>query len=229
MSKTNDSGGERPYHHGDLRRAIVNAALDVLSETQSTEFSLRELARRAGVTHNAPYKHFADKRELLAAVSAVGFDLLAKRLTRAMQAQTSPRAGLFAIARDYVRHGVENPALYRLMFGGYLTGPDDQRPAIEIAAAEKTRGLLADAIGQGALGRPLPMTPRNERTIAAAILIFWSLMHGLTLLLVDRLVGPSRKTDELSESVLQGMLEGLAKRIPALPAGVWVGPREPAK
>ena len=65
--------------------------------------------------------------------------------------------------------------------------------------------------------------------IAAGILIFWSLMHGLTLLLVDGLVGPSRKTDELSESVLQGMLDGLAKRIFALPAGVWVGPREPAK
>ena len=229
MSKANVTAGERPYHHGDLQRAIVNAALEVLSETQSTEFSLRELARRAGVTHNAPYKHFADKRELLAAVSAVGFDLLAKRLTGAMQGQTSPRARLFAIARDYVRHGVENPALYRLMFGGYLTGPDDERPAIEIAAAEKTKGLLADAIAQGALGRPLPKTPRNERKIAAAILIFWSLMHGLTLLLVDRLVGPSRKTDELSESVLQGMLEGLAKKIPALPAGVWVGPREPAK
>ena len=72
---------------------------------------------------------------------------------------------------------------------------------------------------QGALGRPLAKTLRNERKIAAAILIFWSLMHGLTLLLVDRLVGPSRNTDELSESVLQGMLEGLAKRIPALPAG----------
>ena len=115
------------------------------------------------------------------------------------------------------------------MFGGYLTGPDEARPAIEIAAAEKTKALLADTIAQGALGRPLPKTPRNERKIAAAILIFWSLMHGLTLLLVDRLVGPSRKTDELSESVLQGMLEGLAKRIPALPSGTWVGPREPAK
>ena len=92
MSKANVTAGERPYHHGDLQRAIVNAALEVLSETQSTEFSLRELARRAGVTHNAPYKHFADKRELLAAVSAVGFDLLAKRLTDAMQGQTSPRA-----------------------------------------------------------------------------------------------------------------------------------------
>jgi AcrR family transcriptional regulator len=229
MSKVKITAEERPYHHGDLHRAIVNAALEVLSETQSTEFSLRELSRRAGVTHNAPYKHFADKRELLAAVSAVGFDLLAKRLTDAVQGHTGPRARLFAIAADYVRHGVENPALYRLMFGGYLTGPDDARPAIEIVAAEKTKALLADAIAHGALGRPLPKTPGNERKIAAAILIFWSLMHGLTLLLVDGLVGPSRKTDELSESVLQGMVEGLARRIPALPASVWVGPREPVK
>ena len=60
---------ERPYHHGDLRRAIVTSALELLRETRSLEFSLRELARRAGVSHNAPYKHFADKRELLAAVS----------------------------------------------------------------------------------------------------------------------------------------------------------------
>ncbi len=229
MRKSNVRAGERPYHHGDLQRAIVDAALEVLGETQSTEFSLRELARRAGVTHNAPYKHFADKDELLAAVSAVGFDLLAKRLTRAVRAQTSPRAGLFAIARDYVRHGVENPALYRLMFGGYLTGPDEARPAIEVAAAEKTKELLADTIARGALGRPLAKTLRNERAIAAALLVFWSLMHGLTLLLVDRLVGPSRNTDELTESVLQGMLEGLAKRIPALPSGTWVGPREPVK
>ena len=55
---------ERPYHHGDLRHAIVQAALEILRETQSLEFSLRELARRAGVSHNAPYKHFSDKREL---------------------------------------------------------------------------------------------------------------------------------------------------------------------
>jgi AcrR family transcriptional regulator len=229
MNKASITAGGRPYHHGGLHRAIVKAALEVLSETQSTEFSLRELSRRAGVTHNAPYKHFADKRELLAAVSAVGFDLLARRLTDAIHGQTSPRARLFAIARDYVRHGVENPALYRLMFGGYLSGPADDRPAIEIAAAEKTKALLADAIAHGALGRPLPKTPRNERKIAAAILVFWSLMHGLTLLLVDGLVGPSRKTDELSESVLQGMLEGLATRIPVLPLGSWVGPRGPGK
>jgi len=79
MSKAKITAEERPYHHGDLHRAIVNAALEVLSETQSTEFSLRELSRRAGVTHNAPYKHFADKRELLAAVSAVNHSQPGKR------------------------------------------------------------------------------------------------------------------------------------------------------
>jgi Tetracyclin repressor-like, C-terminal domain len=129
------------------------------------------------------------------------------------------------MARAYVRHGVENPALYRLMFGGYLTGPDERRPAIERAAAEKTKVPLADAIINGALGRAIPNTPRNERKIAGALLIYWSLLHGPPLLLVDRLVGPRGKSDELSESVWQGMLDGLAARIPALPPGTWVGPR----
>jgi AcrR family transcriptional regulator len=229
MTKPNTSAEDRPYHHGDLQRAIVSAALEVLSETQSTEFSLRELARRAGVSHNAPYKHFAEKRVLLAAVSAVGFQLLAKRITDATERLSNPRARLAAIARAYVRQGVENPALYRLMFGGYLTSPDDGRPAIERAAAEQTKELLAGAIIDGALGRPIANTARNERKLASAILIFWSQMHGLTLLLVDGLVGPSAKADELSESVLQGMLDGLATRIPAIPAGTWIGPPAPAK
>jgi AcrR family transcriptional regulator len=229
MSKPNSTAEERSYHHGDLQRAIVSAAIKVLSETQSTDFSLRELARRAGVSHNAPYKHFADKRELLAAVSAVGFDQLAKRMTDATTRLSNPRARLLAMARAYVRHGVENPALYRLMFGGSLTGPDEGRPAIERAAAEKMRTLVVDAIVRGALGSAIAKTPRTERKITGATLIFWSLMHGLTLLLVDRLVGPRGKSDELSESVWQGMLDGLAARIPTLPPGTWVGPRAPAK
>src|SRR4029077_17911700 len=92
---------ERPYHHGDLRRAIVNAALEILHETQSLEFSLRELARRAGVSHNAPYKHFVDKRELLAAVSAAGFETLTNRMAREMEKLGDPRERLFAMLRAY--------------------------------------------------------------------------------------------------------------------------------
>jgi AcrR family transcriptional regulator len=224
MTNTQSNLPDRPYHHGDLRRAIVTAALDILSETQSHEFSLRELARRAGVSHNAPYKHFADKRELLAAVSTAGFERLAQRMSNAMM-HGNARAQFFAMLRAYVQHGVENPALYRLMFGGYLRTPDDGRPAIERAAAERTKALLAGVIVDGALGRAIPDTPRNERKIAGAILACWSLVHGLTLLLTDGLVGPSEKYDALGDTVLQGMLDGLASKLPALPPGTWVGPQ----
>lgn len=218
---------ERPYHHGDLRRAIVKAALEILHETQSLEFSLRELARRAGVSHNAPYKHFADKRELLAAVSAAGFEALTKRMAREIAGLDNARERLFAMLRAYIDHGVENPALYSLMFGGYLGGPDRNRPAIELAEAEKAKAMLAGVIVAGGLGRVIPQTPRNDRKIAGAILACWSLVHGLTLLLADGLVGPKNKSGALGDRLVQGMLDGLAAELPALPPGTWVGPQGP--
>ena len=225
MAKTQPH--ERPYHHGDLRRAIVKAALEILSETQSLDFSLRELARRAGVSHNAPYKHFADKRELFAAVSAAGFEMLTKRMAREIAGRRDAREQLFAMLRAYIDQGIENSALYSLMFGGYLSSPGDGRPAIERAAAERTKVLLTGVIVEGALGRAIPDTPRNERKIAGAILACWSLVHGLTLLLADGLVGPTKKSAELGESLVQGMLDGLAAELPALPPGTWVGPQVP--
>jgi AcrR family transcriptional regulator len=226
MAKTQNhktQNHERPYHHGDLRRAIVTAALEILRETQSLEFSLRELARRAGVSHNAPYKHFADKRELLSAVSAAGFETLTKRMAHETGRHSNAREQLFAMLRAYIDHGVENPALYSLMFGGYLTGPNHGRPAIELAEAEKTKALLAGVIAAGGLGRAIPDT--NERKIAGAILACWSLVHGLTLLLADGLVGPKKKAGALGDSLVQGMLNGLAAELPILPPGTWIGPQ----
>jgi AcrR family transcriptional regulator len=225
MAKPRSNLPDRPYHHGDLRRAVVTAALEILSETQSHDFSLRELARRAGVSHNAPYKHFAEKRDLLAAVSAAGFEALTKRMNVEAAKASQPRAQLFAVLRAYIRYGVANPALYRLMFGGYLSGPDDGRPAIERAAAETAKALLAGLIRDGALGKAIPDTPRNERKIAGAILACWSLVHGLTQLIADGLVGPDKKSEELCEALLRGMLDGLTAKCPTLPLGTWVGPQ----
>jgi hypothetical protein len=130
---------------------------------------------------------------------------------------------LFAMLRAYIDHGVENPALYSLMFGGYLTGPNHGRPAIELAEAEKTKALLAGVIAAGGLGRAIPDT--NERKIAGAILACWSLVHGLTLLLADGLVGPKKKAGALGDSLVQGMLDGLAAELPILPPGTWIGPQ----
>jgi AcrR family transcriptional regulator len=214
---------ERAYHHGDLRGAIVRAALEILSETQSVEFSLRELARRAGVSHNAPYKHFAEKRELLAAVSSAGFERLTHRMSDAIAGQANARAQLFALLRAYIQHGVENPALYKLMFGNYLSSPNHGRPAMERAAAETTKDLLIGVIVKGGLGRAIPNTSRNQRKIAGAFLACWSLVHGVTMLLADRLVGPRKISDELGDTLVQGMLDGLASKLPALPPGTWIG------
>lgn len=103
------------------------------------EFSLRELTRRAGVSHNAPYKHFADKREMLAAVSAVGFEQLADEMRKAQAGPTDPRKRLVVLMRAYVRSGVTNPVLYRLIFGGLLTEKGNRRPPIERNAATGCR------------------------------------------------------------------------------------------
>jgi AcrR family transcriptional regulator len=219
------SSDVRRYHHGDLRRAIVTAAVELLSETQSVDFSLRELARRAGVSHNAPYKHFADKSELLAAVSAAGFNLLTTGIAEEIASIGNPRAQLFVMLRTYIRFGVDNPALYRLMFGGYLSGPDSSRPAIERAAGDKLREQLQRVIIDGALGQPIDGVVRNARKIAGAILPCWSLVHGLTLLMVDGLVGPKEKAGKLCESLVQGIIEGLEENFPTLPPGTWVGPQ----
>jgi len=129
--------------------------------------------------------------------------------------------------RAYIDHGVENPALYSLMFGGYLGGPDRSRPAIELGEAAKAKALLAGVIIAGGLGHAIPHSPRNERKIAGAILACWSLVHGLTLLLADGLVGPKNKAGPLADSLVQGLLDGLAAELPTLPPATWVGPQGP--
>jgi len=149
--------------------------------------------------------------------------MLTKRMAREIGRHGNARDQLFTMLRAYIDHGVENPALYSLMFGGYLTGPNHGRPAIELAEAEKTKALLAGVIAAGGLGRAIPDT--NERKIAGAILACWSLVHGLTLLLADGLVGPKKKAGALGDSLVQGMLNGLAAELPILPPGTWIGPQ----
>src|ERR1700684_3590235 len=112
------------YHHGDLRPALIESALALVTEEQDWTFSLRELARHAGVSHNAPYNHFADKRDLLGAVAAVGFERLRGDLLSATAGTEAADAALAITGRVYVDFGIGNPGLYRLMFGSELAGPD---------------------------------------------------------------------------------------------------------
>src|SRR5277367_2647794 len=132
-----------PYHHGDLRRALIGTALQLVTEEQDWTFSLREVARRAGVSHRAPYNHFPEKLDLLAAIAAVGFERLREGLQRATIGIADPGALLVAICRTYVRLGLANPALYRLMFGPALSDAGSlDRPTVARQTGAEARAVL---------------------------------------------------------------------------------------
>lgn len=150
------------YHHGDLRPALLRAAAKVLEREGAAALSLRDLARRAGVSHNAPYRHFRDREALLADLAAEGFQMLGEALAR-----TSGRA----MGEAYVGFALEHPQRFRLMFGGYL--PFSRHRELARAAARPYEALLAAFRAQ-------PMAD-PEKAAAAA----WSLVHGLAHLLLD--------------------------------------------
>ncbi|MEV5352016.1 TetR/AcrR family transcriptional regulator [Streptomyces sp. NPDC052693] len=166
-------GDLRRYHHGDLRRAVLTAALDVIAAEGPSALSLRDLARRAGVSHAAPAHHFKDRAGLLTAIAAEGFGLLATALGEA--------ADLKEAGVRYVRFARENPAHFQVMFTPELLRSGD----LELATA---RALAGDAL-RTAVGAVPPEGRGADARLAGVAA--WSLAHGFaTLLLGHNLDGP---------------------------------------
>jgi AcrR family transcriptional regulator len=148
------------YHHGDLRAALLRAAAELLEKQGLAALSLREVARRAGVSHNAPYRHFPNREALLAGLAAEGFRMLADG-----QASGGRERGL-----AYVRFALEHPQRFRLMFGGVL--PIGEYAELREEGRRAYQGLED---GFRELGE-------DARLAAAAA---WSLVHGLSNLILD--------------------------------------------
>ena len=171
----------RSYHHGDLRQAVLTAALAVLGESGPAQLSLRDLARRAGVSHAAPAHHFGDKAGLLTAVAAQGYHLLADTLTAAQQSS----ADFLEVGVAYVRFAVDHRAHFEVMFRPDLYHPDDP----EVAAA---RQRAADAL-YGGVGS-VAATGRGP-DIPLAGVAAWSLVHGFATLWLNHAL-PSTLGDD---------------------------------
>jgi AcrR family transcriptional regulator len=178
---------ERLYRDGDSRRYLIDAALTLVTEEQNWTFSLREVARRAGVSHNAPYKHFADKRALLADVAAAGFVTLRERMLAAIAAIKSAEKALVKSGIAYVKFGVENPAHYRLMFG---LPEDRSRSEALVAAAAAARSVVAGIIDRGIQDGTFVPSPGKKEEARIAIISAYSMIHGLTMLAIDGRIGP---------------------------------------
>jgi AcrR family transcriptional regulator len=202
----------RPYHHGNLRRSLIEAALGLVTDKQDWDFSLRAVARRAGVSHNAPYNHFADKAELLACVAAAGFELLRVRIQDSIDKSNSAASALTASARAYVEVGTENPALYRLMFGPALGVATPNRPAVAREAGLNTRAVLEQIIQQGAESGEFALAPERKRDIELATLLGLSVVHGLTSLRIDNLSTSELPVRQLVDGLIRLLLRGLSPR-----------------
>src|ERR1044071_9801724 len=116
MSQAKAAAEPRPYHHGDLRRALVEAARRLLESEGPTALSLRAVAREAGVSPAAPYHHFKDKCELIDAVAHEGWEELGQAIAKARATAPSAREALTNIGVAYVCFARDNPALYRVMY-----------------------------------------------------------------------------------------------------------------
>lgn len=206
--KKKEAATAHPYHHGDLRRALVGAAVTLMTDEQNWNFSLREVARKAGVSHNAPYNHFADKQELLAEVAAVGFAELRARMEGAGRASENPKTALIKAGVTYVEFGLENPARYRLMFGTVLQAPKDGRPSNIAFAATGAGEVLGEIFERGVQSGAFPATIRKKENMQLRVLAAWSAVHGLTQLMLDGLPG-APKAPNLAEKVARVVCDGL--------------------
>ena len=166
---------ERPaYHHGDLRRALVDAAAQLVAEGGSAALTVRAAAQAAGVSIAAPYRHFDDRAALLAAVLAEGFDELAARTEAARRAAPDARAALLAVGLAYVDFARERAALYRLMFS-----PECDKASYPelMAAGDRALGVLLGAVADVQAAGLI-----DAQQVQPLALAGWSLSHGLATL-----------------------------------------------
>lgn len=192
------STGRRPrrkradrYHHGDLRRALLEEALRTIQAGAAGDLTLRAMGERLGVSRTALYRHFSDKQALLAAVGREGFGMLRLALAEAWERHGRGRPGFEAMGLAYVRFAVTHPAHYRVMFGGFLesSGRDAELVTEAKAAFQVLVDSLVEQQQQGLV------RPDDPQLLARFI---WALVHGIAMLAID---GQLRGADEHAEAL----------------------------
>jgi AcrR family transcriptional regulator len=176
--------GDSSYHHGDLRASLVKAAVAEIERGGYENLSLRELAESVGVSRAAPYRHFADRRALLAAVAADGFERLTAIYRKAMESSETPQERLAAAGRGYLKFAAERPQMFRLMFVSDLLGGGTAPPdAVLVRAAGESYSVFESLVA-ATLDNP------DDRTVKAAAIKIMSTGFGFALLRMNNRLRP---------------------------------------
>lgn len=193
----------KPYHHGDLRRALVEAARRILENEGLAALSLRAVAREAGVSPAAPYHHFSDRTELLAEVANEGSAELLEALKRARDDGATGRERMVAIGAAYVDYGINNPALYRLMFETIRVLETAPLP---VDVHESIPGILVNAFAEA-----MPAdTPAIDRRLAG--IAGWAALRGLTDIVRYRPLDPLKTELGGDDGFVRAVLRHLSFR-----------------
>jgi AcrR family transcriptional regulator len=195
----------RPYHHGKLKQALVDAAIALISEVGPHGFTLREVARRAGVSHNAPYRHYRDKDELLAVVAMQGFERLTASMKRSAARGSDALERLRFCGRGYVDFALRWPEHFFIMFD--LTSSQKKYPEYAAAGREAFDTLSVMVVACQEAGA---MRGEDPELLA---LTAWSIVHGIAKLAIsDHLpfnrAGVRDFADKAAKMLLSGMALG---------------------
>lgn len=200
----------KAYHHGDLRNALIQAGLEILAEGGAAELDLRKVARKAGVSHAAPYRHFADRQALVAAINEEGFRMLAERIQSTLrEVPDDALEQLQGIARAYVHFAQEHPWLMREMFSG-LTIEREAFPSL-YQASKAVFKLYAEVVQRG---------QEKKRIIdgdpGALAGVLWSLLHGVAILIIENQLRPYADEPQGVEGMIrlsiQLLYDGLGRK-----------------
>ena len=195
------------YHHGDLRRALLQEAVRTIQTRGVEALTLRAVGQTLGVSRSALYRHFTDKAALLSAVAQEGFRMLRLELVEAWDQAGGGRHGFEQMGVAYVRFAVEHPAHYRVMFGGFLKGyASDAALAAEGSAAFQ---VLVDAlVSQQQAG----LVRRDDPQQLAQFV--WAVVHGVARLAID---GQLRGSPSDAEALAQYAVDRIRTGIAAVP------------
>jgi AcrR family transcriptional regulator len=187
----------KKYHHGDLKNALIDAGVQILSEEGVEGLSLRKVAQHAGVSHNAPYSHFLDKQSLIAAISTEGFKQLYNELDTTISAYPDdPRRQLQECAYTYIQFALDHPDTFKIMFSGVIEKERDYPAFVEIS--HKTFDRVVDVVQSCQEAGILPSAPADVLAVAV-----WGMVHGIISLRLEGQISHTLlATHDLREIVL---------------------------
>jgi AcrR family transcriptional regulator len=197
----------KPYHHGDLRRALLDEALQTIQAHGVEHLTLRTVGERLGVSRSALYRHFADKQSLLAAVGKEGFRNLGQTIAEAWEQNGHGRAGFHAMGKAYMQFAVAHPSHYRVMFGGFIesAAKDDHFLAEAGAAFQALVDALIERQNAGAIRRDDPVLMAR---------FVWALVHGAAMLSIDGQLSKAVRPEALEDYILERLDTSLLPEAP---------------